>query len=138
MIYISKFIEKYYWSKNVKPDNTINKKNGKIIHCSVKVNKTTLLSGLYKVILYKLINNTLSETILDKDCKSIIKVLKNEENRLFPRFSKTPYTKWRTGDFVIDYVMIKIITAINEKKIDTLDKNSQKIAKEIIAISKYK
>lgn len=66
--------------------------------------------------------------------KTSIHIIKNETGRSFPRHSKTPFTKWYVKGYSVATQMKKIIDAIINKKINTLNKNLKVIANRIISI----
>ena len=83
-------------------------------------------------------NNTLTTSILDKFCKSYIKVIQNKKNRSFPRTSKTPFTKWYIKGYSNQTKYMTIIDAIINNTVDELNKNLKTIAKRIISIDGIK
>jgi hypothetical protein len=135
LTYIMKFIEDYYWEINKKPKKTIKKRSGKTVECTVKINKTLLMRGIFDSLLYEIITNKLTKDNLDKFSKICVKINKNEINRSFPRTSKTPFSKWYIKGYSEATKMSKIIKAIINDKIDSLNKNLKTIANKIIMIN---
>lgn len=126
IIYISKIMEKYYIEKHpIK-----NKKE----NISYKINKSNLVNGVFDVILYNVLNGTLTNAILDQFCNSYIKIIQNKKDRTFPRTSKTPFSKWYIKGYSNQTKYMTIIDAILNNKINTLNKNLKTIAKRIKSI----
>jgi len=124
--YIAKIIEKYYMEKH-----PIKNENGNIIY---KINKSNLINGIFDVILYNILNGTLTDDILYQCCRSYIKVIQNKKDRTFPRTSKTPFTKWYVKGYSNQTKYMTIIDAIINNKTDELNKNLKTIAKRIESI----
>jgi hypothetical protein len=133
LVYITKLIELYYWKKEKsKPTTILNKKNGTEIECTIKINYTNLMKGLFNDLLYDIIlNNNISADKLDKFKKSYIKILKNEKGRNFPRTSKKPHSKWHLKSYSSNSQLKKIIKMIISNKINKLNKNLKVKAKRI-------
>ena len=135
LTYIMKFVEDYYWKNNNKPIKTINKRNGKKSECTIKINRTLIMKGIFGSLLHKILNNKLTKDELDIFCKIYFKIIKNQVNRSFPRTSKTPFTKWYIKGYSEATKYSKIIDALVNNKINKLNKNLKVIAKKIIAIN---
>lgn len=119
--YIAKLIERYYIKKlenNVK----------------VKINKSNLVNGIFDVLLYDILNGQLSDNKLNQFCKTYIKIVKNKDNRSFPRTSNTPFSKWYVKGYSNLTKYMTIIEAIKENDLTKLNKNLKTIAKKIISI----
>lgn len=137
---ICKLIEHYYWQINQPPKEEIierkKDKKGKdvTVKCTVKPNYTSMLNGLYNGFLNKLINEEIKEEEINKFCKNYIQIIKNKTGRSFPRFSKTPFTKWYLKGYSKMTQLSKIIKAIIDGTTDKLNKNLKMEAKRIINI----
>lgn len=121
--YITKLIENY-------AINIINKKKS-----NNKVNKTHLTTNTFKFLLYRIINGNLDRNYLDNFCKTCITYCHNKPNRHFPRFAKRPFCKWYVKAYSNQSSYNKIITAVINGTIDTLNKNQKLIANNIISIN---
>lgn len=126
IILIAKLIENYYRSKfNVKKsDNNI----------KYQINNSILIGGIYNTIIYNVINSSLTDELLNKFCTLYVKIIQNKKNRVFPRNSKTPFTKWYVKGYANSTKFIKILNAIKNNKVNELNKNLKIIAKCIISI----
>lgn len=136
LVYISKLIELYYWKKEKqKPSTSLNKKNGTKKECTIRINCTNLMKGLFNDLLYDIIlNNNISADKLDKFKKSYIKILKNEKGRNFPRTSKKPHSKWHLKSYSSNSQLKKIIKMMIANKINTLNKNLKVKAKRVTIV----
>ena len=123
--YIAKIIEKDYMKKN----NIITSKRN-----TKKINKSNLIKGIFNVIIYNILDNKLSCNEFNKFTKSYIKINSNIKDRSFPRTSKTPFTKWYIKGYSNQTKYMKIIDAIINKSVNSLNKNLKTIAKLIISI----
>jgi hypothetical protein len=99
--------------------------------CSIRVNISLSISGFYKLILNKFINGNLSEIDIDKYNKNYVKIQKNKLGRNFCRTSISPYSKWYIKNYSKLNEFKKIIKAIENNKIDSLNKNLKLKAKEL-------
>jgi hypothetical protein len=139
LIYIAEIIKISYLKElkiNTKVKTKRNKKNGKIVDCTVKINEENLMKGICNELLKYIISGKLTMEIINKFCKSYIKIIKNETDRHFERISKTPFTKWYLKGYSQMSQMTKIITAIINKTLNKLNKNLKLKAKKIIEIIK--
>jgi hypothetical protein len=128
--YIAKLIEKYYMDKH-----PIDKK---LQNVSYKINYSNLINGIFDSIIWEMLDGTLTDELLDKFCKSYIKISQNKTNRSFPRTSKTPFSKWYIKGYSNLTKYMKVIEAILNNKVNELNKNLKTIAKNIISINSKK
>ncbi len=87
-----------------------------------------LIKGIYKELLYNIINDILTEEKLNSFIKSYIIIVKNETDREFPRFSKTPFTKWYVKGYSKNSEIVKILNAMDNDTVEQLNKNLKIIA----------
>jgi hypothetical protein len=99
--------------------------------CSIRVNISHSIIGFYKLILNKFINGNLSETDINKYNKNYVKIQRNKLNRNFCRTSISPFSKWYIKNYSRLNEFKKIIKAIENDKIDSLNKNLKLKAKEL-------
>ena len=130
LTHIAKLIENYYESKH-----TIKNKKQNMTY---KVNYSNLINGIFDSILDNILNGTPNEEILDKFCKSYIKIVQNRKNRSFPRTSKTPFSKWYIKGYSNQTKYMKIIEAILNDKVHELNKNLKTIATHFTSINDIK
>jgi len=123
--FIAKLVERYYINKFC--NNNENKDK-------IKINKSNLTKGIFKHLLYAILNEKLDDNKLDNFCKSYIKIVVNKKDRTFPRNSKTPFTKWYIKGYSDQTKFMKIIDYIINNTVDKLNKNLKTIAKRIINI----
>lgn len=132
MTYILRIIEYFYLSsKNIKEEKKSKKDNNKKIACSVRVNNSLLTTGIFDKILYDILNSSLTIKKVDAFCKAYITVNKNDLDRHYPRGSKIVFSKWYVKGYSNGAEMVKIINAILERKIETLNKNLKLKASKI-------
>ena len=135
-----KLIEYDYLQKKANCNNTIKKYNKKTkkntkVKALVKINKTNVIKGIFEVVLPKLIKGTLTNNDYNKFNKSYVVLIKNEKDRTFPRFAITPFKKWYIKGYSDITKYSRIVNAINNKKVNKLDKNLKVLAKKIISIN---
>lgn len=107
----------------------------KIIYpCKYNYNDSNLISGFYKHILHHLLYGTLTHKILDNVMKAYSITVNNKPNRNFPRTCKLPFLKWYIKSYSEFTMYNKIIDAIRNNKLDTLNKNLLTKAKKIINV----
>jgi hypothetical protein len=137
IMHINHIIKQHYLLKNNVQEgiSTKIKRNGDIAKCTVKINDTLIIKGMYKQLLNNIANGTLNDNMIDIFCKQYVKIVKNECNRKFKRVSKTPFTKWYTVSHANNFKLNAIIDAIINKKADKLRKDLKTIAKKIIKIN---
>lgn len=131
LIYIAKILEHFYLKTITIPTDTITKKNKEVKKCSVKINRTTFTKGIFDDMLYDIIRGKLTKEAIERFCKSYIHIIKNENDRSYPRTSNKPFTKWYVKGYSIQAKLITIIDAITSGKLNDLDKNAKLIAKNI-------
>jgi len=68
-------------------------------------------------------------------CNTYIFFIKNDNDRHFPRCSKTPFSKWYVKDYSESSKYGKIIDALLNKTVDKLHANLKVIAKNILKIN---
>ncbi len=133
LTYFSKILQ-YFYLKNKKITSSIKKRNNDTNSCSVKINQSNLIKGIYKYLLFDLINGTL---ILDKInifCNSYMILIKNELNRSFPRISKIPFSKWYVKAYHSYYKYNTLIENIENNTTEKLHKNLKTHIKDISII----
>jgi hypothetical protein len=96
-----------------------------------KINKTNLTKGLFSELLYDIIKGSLTDQQLNTFCNSYIKICENTSDRHFPRTSKKPFSKWYLKGYSINSKIIKIIDAIINNRLDTLNNNEKTIATKL-------
>ena len=133
LTYIVRFVE-HYSQNGRKMNNIIIKKNGDKVECTEKTNRSNLVKGIFASLLSNIIYNKLNKNMLDIFCKTYVIWIKNAKGRSFPRFSKTPYTKWNLAGYGEMTKFSLIIDAIKNKTIDDLKPNLKKIAKHVLCI----
>lgn len=99
------------------------------------VNKSNIIKGIYNSLLSDIVKGILTTDKLETFMRTFIKIIINKKNRSFPRVAKTPYTKWYVKGYADVTKFLKIIKAINEDKIDTLNKNLKMIYNRMLAIN---
>ena len=103
LTYISKILKFIWINENINIKKTINTKintkTNKIVECSIKINESLLMEGIYTNLLKNIINGNLTEDSLKLFMKIYIKLIKNENNRSFPRVSKIPFSKWYVKEY---------------------------------------
>ena len=92
---------------------------------------SNLMSGIFEELLYSIISGDLKQEQIRSFCKSYIHIIKNELNRSFPRYSKTPFTKWYIKQYSIFAEILKIINAIENNTLHKLNDNLRSKAKNI-------
>jgi hypothetical protein len=127
---IVKIIELYYTKKH-----PIDKKFNDVTY---KINYSNLINGIFDNLLWEIINGTLDKVKLDKFCDCYIIICQNKKNRSEPRESKTPFTKWYVKGYSNLTKYAKIIMAIQENKVNELNKNLKSIAHRIVSINNKK
>lgn len=101
--------------------------------CSIRVNLSLSLTGFYELLLSKIVNGKLNEKDIDIYNKNYIKIQKNKLNRNFNRTSISPFSKWYIKSYSKINEFKKIIKAIENNKIDSLNKNLKIKAKELLS-----
>jgi len=121
--YFSSILEKMYMKS--KTINKIKKcrKNKDSKECTVVLNKSNLVKGIYGSILKKLIEGKLNMDIINIFMKTNIILVKNEINRSYDRESRIPFTKWYVKKYHGKYKYTKIINAIKDNTQEELNKN---------------
>lgn len=99
------------------------------------INLTNLVTGIHNSLLYKLLNNTLTEDTLTRFIKCYVKIIINKVDRSFPRTSKTPFSKWYIKGYSSLSYYARIISHIINNTTDKLHKNLKTVAKRIISIN---
>jgi len=93
-----------------------------------------MMKGLSKTFLFDLIHNNVSDESFLRFCKSYISFNKVKKNRIFPRISKTPFTKWYVKQYSISSDYDKIFKAIKNNDFSKLNKNLKTKATKILKI----
>jgi len=105
IIYIAKIIEKDNMNKNKNKNNKI------------KINESQLTNGIFKDILYDLVNNKLTNDKYNQFCRTYIKLINNKKDRSYPRTSKKPFSKWYVKGYSNNSQLVKMILAILNKTV---------------------
>lgn len=114
IIIIYFLLEKLFESIIIKPkqDNKYN----------IKYNKTLALNGIKQLIPH-IIRTDLTINMVLNYIKAYFKKVMCEKNKLNPRISKRPFTKWYIKYYSDYYKYAKIIDCIENNKLDSLNKN---------------
>jgi hypothetical protein len=120
--YLERIIERYYSQRL-----NITSKNGYVS----KINKSLLTKGIFDLLLAEIFNGTLTSHKLVTFCKCYIKIVTNKTGRSFPRISKTPFSKWYIKAYAEFTKYHKILQAILDDDVESLNKNLKTIAKKI-------
>lgn len=110
------------------------KMNNKVMN-DCKVNHSNLAKGLIDTFLINLIYNDYSDDQFLQFCKAYIKFFKITKDRIYPRVSKKPFTKWYIKQYSISAEINKIIKAIETNCFDKLNKNLRSKANKILKIN---
>jgi hypothetical protein len=103
--------------------------------CNNKINTSLLLYYINNYLLEKIINGSL--TVEDiYNAKYFALTVVNNDERHFPRISKTPFTKWYVKGYSNYSEINKIVDAIENNNIHLLDKNKKLQVQNIISIKK--
>ena len=135
VIKLAKFFQNYYLS-NYKQIDIKDKRNGKSVTCTVKVNECLLIEGLMNDLIRKMLMGKLNVDDIEYLLKNNIEIIKNELDRKFPRQSITPYTKWNIKGYSINSQTIQVLEAIINDNINDLNKNLKLMASRISNIKK--
>jgi hypothetical protein len=126
-IYLTRLIEIVYDNnhKNNKKIKSTNKHK-----YNIKYNNTLMISGLKKII-----NNIIKSNIKTNDLFNYCKCYITKTNSIMeisnPRISKTPFTKWYVMSYSDYYKYKKIIEAIKNNDLSSLNKNLKLLASNI-------
>jgi len=132
-IYLVRLIELVYNKYSKKNKFNSNKDNKNIYN--IKNNNTLMISGL-KNIIDLIINSKIDKNNLINYCNNYIKKINTIKGISNPRISKTPFTKWYVKSYSNYYQYIKIINAIKNNDLTTLNKNLKLLANNIKIINK--
>ena len=99
-----------------------------------KINKSNLVNGIFDILLNFIVNGKLTAEKLDLFCQTHIKIIKNKEDRSFPRTSKTLFTKWYIKGYSNLTKYMSIIEAIKANDLSKLNKNLKTLAKKVTSI----
>jgi hypothetical protein len=117
---------------------TINKmkkdKNNKYKECTVKINKSNLIKGIYNSILESLIKSKLNVNNIGIFMKTNIIIIKNEIGRSYNRESRISFTKWYVKKYHGKYKYTKIIEAIINNTQEKLNKNLKTKSKKYVLV----
>lgn len=100
-----------------------------------KINHNNLVHGVHSSLLANLISNNVTDTSFITFCKSYILYNKIKKDRVYPRISKTPFSKWYVKYYSEMAAIAKIINAIKTDKLTVLNKNLKSKANKILAIN---
>jgi len=132
--YLSSILENMYMKTK-----TINKtkidRNNKYKKCTVKINKSNLIKGIYNSILEKLIKSKLNVNNINLFMNTNIILIKNEIGRSYNRESRISFTKWYVKKYHGKYKYTKIIEAIINNTEKELNKNLKTKSKKYTLIS---
>lgn len=101
--------------------------------CSIRINLSSSLTGFYDLLLSKIINGKLNEKDIDIYNKNYVKIQRNKLNRNFNRISILPFSKWYIKSYSKINEFKKIIKAIENNKVDSLNKNLKLKANELLS-----
>jgi len=90
---------------------------------SIKINKSILINGIIRDTLRDILMGELTETGIKFMFNNCVYVNENKIDRKFPRFSKTPFTKWNCKSYSVSSQLIKILDAIVDNTVEDLNKN---------------
>jgi hypothetical protein len=108
----------------------INRNNQKY---NIKINKTTLINGIYNIIT-DIIFSRLTDIDINKFFKCYIILNYCEKNLHNPRVSKIPFTKWYVKGYHSKYDIQQIFDALNDEGKTELNKNLKILSKNITFI----
>lgn len=141
MIMISKLFDKFMISNELKNKINMNNENmkkkkennkNKLSHkILIKPNHSLFLRGIYDQIIRKILNGTLTNEFLKVFGKNYVRIQYYKKNRMFPRSSKTAYTKWYNKGYGAACAIKKILIAILNDEVDGLDKNKKSRSQKI-------
>ena len=116
--------------------NKIKKKRSNLEKvCTIKINKSNLVKGIYDLMLIKLIESKLNAENIKVFMKTNIILIKNEINRSYDRESRIAFTKWYVKKYHGKYKYTKIISAIISDTKEELNKNLKTKAKKYLLIN---
>ena len=129
-LYIIRLIEHVYdkYNKNKKTKYNSNNKNKHIYN--IKYNNTLMIEGLEKII-NPIIKGKINNNDLNKYCNSYIKLTNTIKDTSNPRVSKIPFSKWYVKSYSCYYQYKKIIEAIKNNDLQSLNKNLKVLANKI-------
>jgi hypothetical protein len=99
------------------------RKNKNNKECTVIINKSNLVKGIYTSILENLIKSKLNVKNINIFMKTNIILIKNEIGRSYARESRISFTKWYVKKYHGKYKYTKIIEAIKNDTSEELNKN---------------
>ena len=88
-----------------------------------KINESNFINGIYEHLLKDILSGKLEEKNINNYCKCFMHKIKNDEDRSFPRQSKTPFTKWYVKEYSAGSSLVKIINALLTSTVSSLNKN---------------
>lgn len=88
--YIALILEKLYIKNKNLNKKKINRNSKKIKECTIKINKSNLINGIYNSLLEHLIKGKLNKNKIDLFMKAYIILIKNETGRSYERESRIP------------------------------------------------
>jgi hypothetical protein len=129
-VHLMRLIEYVYDKYNKKKKQIIKKKNTNKHEYNIKHNESLMIHGLKKII------NIIIKSKLKKDdlihyCKNYIENTNTIKNISNPRISKTPFTKWYVMSYSDYYKYKKIIEALKNNDLESLNKNLKLLALNI-------
>ena len=98
-----------------------------------KINRSNLICGIYNHLITKIIYGKLQMLDINK-LANYANLIKNKDDRKFPRISKTPFSKWNIKSYSMHTEINKITNTILNNTVNDLHKNKKLIAQQIIAI----
>lgn len=105
----------------------------------MQIKKNNIVDGIYDHFLNDLLNDKITEDKFIHFCKSYIVLYKTPKaNRTYPRVSKLPYTKWYTKKHARMSEIKKIIIALKENDLSSLNKKLRSEANLILSINSVK
>jgi len=124
MLYITKIIICYGFMQKKKKDIQTTKSN-------IKVNISNLINGINSKLLKSIISSKLSTIKLKKIINSYFIIRKHVDGRHFVRKSLLPFSKWYVKMYHSAYEYNKIIEAVENNRINDLNKNLKVKSKNI-------
>ena len=86
---------------------------------------------IYNNLLEDIVYGALTKHKVDMFCKTKIVTIKNTNNRAFPRYSKTVFTKWHSKGYSDISKYARIVEAIENGTVNELHHNLKTLAKRI-------
>jgi hypothetical protein len=127
IVTIARIIKKLFFTLNENKDKHKDKD-------TYKINETLLIKGIFDYLLLDIINGELTFIKLKNFVDSYCIYIKNDLNRTFERVSLIPFTKWYIKKYHYIYKYTKILKALIDGDISSLNKNLKSKAKTKILV----